>query len=305
LAYFYIFAMEYSGYNFTPTLHHDIHDAIDASKAKGLAQPGKVILITGAGRGIGRAIAIQYAHASVASLIIISRTSSELESLEKEIKSINSTIRVHRFSIDVSNSPAVHELARTVQEKEGRLDVLVNNAGYSNDWVPLPATEPNEWWKVFNINLNAPYLFTHAFQPLLAETAKKASTKVHIINITSIGAHIVNPVAAAYGISKLALVRLSETVDAGHRHEGIVCIAIHPGGVPTTMSERGPPELLAQLVDKAELAGGFTAWLTANAEDGKEYLAGRYVSVNWDVAELEGKKDEIVEKDLLKVRMAV
>jgi NAD(P)-dependent dehydrogenase (short-subunit alcohol dehydrogenase family) len=228
-----------TGYAFVgmENLHNDIYPLIDASKSKDLHQPGKVVLITGAGRGIGRAVALQYAHAQVATIILCARTSSELDEVESSIKNINSSIKVTKFKVDVTSESAVEECAAAVKESEGRLDVLINNAGASHDWLYLKESKPSDWWNTIEVNLKGPYLLLHAFLPLLVETAKVNDTIVDVVNTSSIGAHMIAPGASGYAITKLALCRLTEFVKAEYGSEGVNAISIHPGGVMTKMSE--------------------------------------------------------------------
>jgi len=119
------------GYNFTPTIHSDIYPAIDASKSD-LTQPGKAVLITGSGRGIGRSIALHYAASNVADIILCARTASELDETETAINKINNKVKVHKFPLDVVNSSQVATVASYVKKEIGKLDVLVNNAGTSS-----------------------------------------------------------------------------------------------------------------------------------------------------------------------------
>lgn len=211
-----------TGYAFPgmENLHNDIYPAISATETSTLAQKGKVVLITGAGRGIGRAIALQYAHASVASIIISARTSSQLDEVESSIKKINAGIRVHKFTLDVSKEDEVAKCAAEVKEREGKLDVLVNNAGGSSPWESLEETTPKDWWKTFEVNLYGPYLFIHAFLPLLVSTAEKEKRVTDIVNISSIGGNMVMPGASAYQISKLAVQRLTEFVEKEYAGKG-------------------------------------------------------------------------------------
>ncbi|KAL3421386.1 short chain dehydrogenase reductase [Phlyctema vagabunda] len=288
-----------SGYNFTNQLHNDIYAAINPTKSE-LSQPSKVVLITGAGRGIGRSIALRYAESGVACLILCARTMSQLEATEKDIEAINPDVRVRVFAIDVTDEQNVVSLAQTVREEEGRLDILVNNAGNSPPWAPIAETRVESYWQTFELNLKGIYLMLKSLLPLLAETVKKENIAVDVVNLTSIGANVLLPGASAYGVSKLAVSRLTEFVKLEYGEQGVNCFAVHPGGVPTELSNGiAPPELLT---DTPDLAGGFVVWLTKGQ---RTWLSGRYVSATWDVAELLTMEDEIVAGEKLKVRMIV
>lgn len=189
---------------------------------------------------------------------------------------------------------------KTSEAFQGRLDILVNNAGYQSDYRSLVATDPDEWWYEYAVNFKGPFLMTRAFLPLLL----KSSSKI-LLNITSVGAHYIGKCSSSYATSKLALCRFTEIMNHEHgpqTEDGVVAIAVHPGGVRTELALHLPGQFHALLVDTPGLAGGALVWL---AKERREWLCGRYVSVNWDVDELEDKKDDIVKGDLLKVRMAV
>jgi NAD(P)-dependent dehydrogenase (short-subunit alcohol dehydrogenase family) len=223
-------------------LRHDIYPAISASSNPSLHQPGKVVLITGAGRGCGRAMVLQYAHAGVASLILVARTTSQLDQVEREILDINSKIRVHKFAVDVSNEDQISKCAEAVKEKEGGLDILINNAGMSDPWKHIAETKPTEWWNTFEVNLKGVYLFTRAFLPLLVATAEKKKTVVDVINISSIGALVSSPGSSAYCITKFALLKFADFVNMEYREKGVNCLSLHPGGVKTELS--GPMDVI-------------------------------------------------------------
>lgn len=218
-------------------LRNDIYPAISAEQTTSLHQPGKVVLITGAGRGIGRAIALQYASAKVASIILCARTTSQLDEVAATIKTINSDIRVHKQSVDVTSESAVAALAEDMAKKEDRLDILVNNAGYSARWTPLDLSEPSDWWRSFEVNLKGPYLMARAFLPLLLKTAEQTG-HVDVVNLASIGAHQVNALASNYTISKLAVCRLTENIDVGYKDQGVSAISVNPGGVETELASQ-------------------------------------------------------------------
>jgi len=293
----------HTGYAFPgmENLHSDIYPHISAVQTPSLKQKGKVILVTGSSRGIGRAIALQYAYAGVACIILCARSTSQLEEVERDIKMINGSIRVIMFPLDVGSEVDIKKCAREVQSKEGRLDVLINNAGFSAPWVPLAESDPQEWWQTFEVNVKGPYLMLHAFLPLLMSTAKGYGSIPGVINISSIGAHMTNIGASAYQISKLAVLRLTEFVTEEYGAQGVNAFSVHPGGVPTDMA-LAVPVLKPFLTDTPELCGGFCVWLTA--ED-RTWLAGRYLSAAWDVGKLESMKLGILESNKLKVRMVV
>ena len=228
-----------TGYAFVglSNLHNDIYPAISPKETPSLHQPDKVVLITGAGRGIGRAIALQYAHAGVGAIILCARSSGELDEVGSAIKSVNDSVRVHKHSVDVASESAVASLATNVESKESRLDILINNAGSSAPWVPIHASKPSEWWRTFEVNLKGPYLLVQAFLPLLLKTAEKTG-HVDVVNMASIGAHQVNAVASNYTISKLALCRLSENIDVAYADQGVNVISVHPGGVETVLASQ-------------------------------------------------------------------
>ncbi|UPX16627.1 uncharacterized protein EKO05_0007017 [Ascochyta rabiei] len=292
-----------SGYDFVgmANLHNDIYPAIDATSNPTLKQSGKVVLITGAGRGIGRAIALQYAHASASTIILCARTSSELDEVSSAIQKTNSSVRVRKEVLSVTDGPAIKKLAASVCDQEGRLDVLVNNAGMSCSWAPLADTDLEAYWTVLEVNLKGPLLLLHAFLPLLAATAAAQAAHVNVVNVTSVGAVIVSPGGSAYGVSKLALQRMSEFVAAEYGGRGVNVVGLHPGSVETKLSS-GVEEIKPYLIDTAELCGGFVVWLTSQE---RAWLNGRYVSATWDVGVLESKREEIVDGDKLKIKLVV
>ncbi|KAF2702937.1 putative oxidoreductase ucpA [Pleomassaria siparia CBS 279.74] len=282
-------------------LHNDIYPAIDPSVTKSLHQPGKVVLITGAGRGLGRSIAEQYAYACVASIIICARTSTELDEVEASINKINSAVKVTKFQLDVTSETAVKQCFEAVKEKEGRLDVLVNNAGASLEWVSIDESEPGKWWNVMEVNLKGPYLLLQAFLPLLVETARSNNTVVDVVNISSIAALLTFPQSSAYQLSKAALLRLTEFVDVEYKDKGVNAVGLHPGGVVTKLSENNDA-IRPYLIDTPALCGGFTVWLTKGA---RTWLGGRYAAVTWNVDKLLSMEEEIVKGDKLKVKLVV
>lgn len=242
----------HTGFNFTQTLHNDIYPAIDPTKSD-LSQPHKVVLVTGCGRGIGRSIALRFAESSVASIILCARTASELDEVEQAISTINPHIKVSKFGIDVTDEEAVNKAAEAVRREEGRLDVLINNAGMSNDWEPI-IDGPTAWYlATWDLHIKGTYLMLKAFLPLMVETAKTNGSIVDVINTTSFASHFIIPGASAYQSSKLALNRLTEFVAAEYEPQGVNCISLAPGSVGGTSIMKNPPELV--LASKSPVLG--------------------------------------------------
>jgi NAD(P)-dependent dehydrogenase (short-subunit alcohol dehydrogenase family) len=174
---------------------------------------------------------------------------------------------------------------------------LVNNAGYLEEWKPIAESDPAEWWKTWDVNVRGVYLVSRAFIPLLLANDSGLKT---IVNVSSAGAHRTRPGASGYQNSKFAVLRFTEFLNAEYGEKGLLPIVIHPGGVMTELAKAMPKDMHGVLTNTPELCGDFVPWLT---EQRREWLAGRYVSVNWDVEELESKKKEIVDGDKLKMRM--
>ncbi|KAL9000868.1 MAG: hypothetical protein Q9169_000623 [Polycauliona sp. 2 TL-2023] len=207
--------------------------------------------------------------------------------------------KVLTVNLDVASRQSVEAAADAVRECCGTVDVLVNNAGYHSRFETITESDPDDWWKSWETNTYGTYLMTRSFLPLLLAGSGKT-----IINITSIASQLLVSGASAYATSKLAMLRFSEFTNVEYGGQGILAYSVHPGAVATKLATEVMPEAMASalLVDSADLAGITIVFLTQRRQ---EWLAGRYISVNWDMEELFQKKDEIVEKDLLKVRMAV
>ncbi|KAI4097106.1 MAG: hypothetical protein LQ344_000515 [Seirophora lacunosa] len=283
---------------FTSTFHHDTYPTIDPSRS---SFEGQHVFITGASRGIGRATAIAYAKAGAAAISLGAR--SDMSDVEQEILKAAADAgkprpKILRLKLDVQSRSSVEAAAQKVDECCGSVDVLVNNAGYLEKWLPIADSDPDEWWKTWEINIRGPYLMSRSFLPLLLKGSGKT-----VLNITSAGADNVFPGASGYQMTKLALLRFSEFINAEYGEQGVVSFSLHPGGVITDVA-RNMPQAVQDLflIDTPELAANTIVYLTQRRQ---EWLRGRYVNVQWDMDEFFAKKDEIVEKDLLLVRMAV
>ncbi|GAB7359389.1 hypothetical protein MBLNU230_g6040t1 [Neophaeotheca triangularis] len=285
-----------NGSDFTPTIHHDSYDFI---KPEQFNLAGKAVFIAGASRGIGRATAISYAKAGASMIGLGAR--SAMADLKREIQQIaGNDVQILLVKLDVASHESVDAAAQEVERAFGRLDILDINAGtLENLDHPIADSDPIGWRRVYEVNNLGPYFCTRAFLPLLLKSKQGLKT---IVAVSSIAAHIAMKGASGYQTGKLALCRFCEFIMVEYGEQGIQALCIHPGGVLTDLAKASPEEYQHLWIDKPELAGDSTVWLTAVR---REWLAGRYVDVTWDMAELEGKREKIVEGDLLKVRLAV
>lgn len=287
------------GFKFTPTIHNDTYDFI-STKSQNLK--GKRVFLTGASKGIGKETALSFARAGASCIALGARSSlselvTEVERVAKEAG--HAAPKVISIKLDVTDVSSTEQAAKTVKSEFGGLDFLFNNAGYLEEFKKIGESDPDEWWRTQEVNIKGPYLVARACIPVLLDTKDGDKT---IINTSSIGAHVIMPGASSYQVTKLALLRLGEFIQAEYADQNILCYAIHPGGVVTELASRMPESSKHLLSDKPRLAADTVAWLVNEKRD---WLAGRYVSVTWDMKELLDKKDEIVKKDLLKVRMAI
>jgi NAD(P)-dependent dehydrogenase (short-subunit alcohol dehydrogenase family) len=120
--------------------------------------------------------------------------------------------------------------------------------------------------------------------------------------VSSAGANILLDGVIGYHTSKFALCRFAEHLAVDYRDRGLVVIATHPGSVLTDITAVAPPEARQFLKDSPFLGGETLVWL---AKEQRTWLSGRFVSCNWDMSQLEGKREAIVERDLLKFRLSI
>ncbi|ETS82152.1 hypothetical protein PFICI_07154 [Pestalotiopsis fici W106-1] len=283
--------------SFTETVHGDTYDFISPKNAN---LSGRSVLITGASKGIGRATALSYAAAGCSKIAIAAR--SDLSSIEKELKEAAGpqwpAPQVLSLKVDVTSEDSVRAAAETVtREFGGALDVLINNAGYLEDWKPLADSDPTEWWKTWDINIKGTYLCSKYFIPLLL----KGNLKTNILT-SSYGGIVHWPGASGYQTTKFAVCRLAEFINSEYSDQGLVCFAIHPGSVMTELATNMPKETHEYLTDKPELCGDTIMWL---GKEHRPWLGGRFVSVAWDMQELEAKSKDIAERDILKFRLTM
>ncbi|KAI1369400.1 NAD(P)-binding protein [Xylaria arbuscula] len=284
--------------DFVPTTHHDTYPFISTA---GVDLSGKSVFITGASRGIGKGIALSFARAGCSRIAIAARKGIEdvkAEILTAAKKAGRPEPYVLGIVLDVTSETGVQAAASTVAEAFGGvLDVLISNAGHVDARVPLPESDPAEWWRTWDVNLRATYLCTRAFLPLLLKSSIRT-----ILITSSAGAHMLIEHMVSYQTSKTALCRFAEFIAKEYEAEELVVLPTHPGDVLTDMAGIMGEELAVIFKETPELTGDSFVWL---AKERRTWLSGRFVSVTWDMQELEQKREEIVAKDLLKFRLTL
>ena len=206
---------------------------------------GQVAIITGAGRGIGAAIARSVAELG-AIAVLCGRALAALDSVSKTITQAGGKAEV--IPCDVTRLESVKAMAQHVESSFGRADVLVNNAGIGGPAGPLHQLPPDAWEQILNTNLRGAYYTIRALAPLMIRARSG-----HIINISSISGKNALPNGAAYAASKWGLNGLSYSVAEELRSYNIRVSVICPGSTNTEFSPHGgkDPEKMLQPEDIA------------------------------------------------------
>ena len=211
---------------------------------------GRVALITGASRGIGRAMALAFGQAG-ALVAVTARTPPALEAVVSAVRDSGSAALA--IPADLSLEPDILRIADTALSHFGRLDILVNNAGIVHPRVDLVDFDPALWRQVIEVNLVAAALLTKAVLPgMIAHRSGK------ILNVSSIGGRRGGKGRSAYRVTKAGLISLTESVAAEVKPYGIDAVCICPAGVDTegyreAFSSRGRAEN-PQLMEPEEIA---------------------------------------------------
>jgi len=210
---------------------------------------GKNALITGAGKGIGRALAIALAQEGV-NVGLVARTEADLQKVAAELKAY--PIRTVVATANVASITAVNAAVAMVKAELGSIDILINNAGISS-FGSFMELDPERWEQIVKVNLFGPYYMTRAVLPDMIENKKG-----DIVNISSTAGKSGNAVTSAYSASKFALIGMSESLMQEVRKHNIRVTTLTPSTIATDMAKDlnltdGDPERVMQAEDFAEL----------------------------------------------------
>ncbi|EJD54057.1 NAD(P)-binding protein [Auricularia subglabra TFB-10046 SS5] len=271
--------------NFTKTFHNHSYPAISPTRPE-LSVAGKTILISGGGRGLGTGVVEAFAQAGAAHIVVTGRNTASLQTVAARIEAAYRNTKVTPVSGDVSSGADVARAFAVVAQ----VDVVVANAAYLAGVTTITAAQAGEdpdafvddWWRSYEVNVKGVLLLARQF---LAHAAPNGV----FINVSAGGVHCGPPGISAYGSSKLAAVRVVETLQV--ENPPLRFYSVHPGVVKTDMLIQSGFDALNPPLDDIDLPGNFIVWL-ASSEG--EWLKGRFLWVNWDVEELKAKKEDIL-----------
>lgn len=206
---------------------------------------GQVAVVTGAGRGIGEAIAKTLA-AGGARVAVVSRTEANAEKTAQAINADHPGAAT-AYAVDVADFNAVQELSSTIIEQLGRVDILVNNAGVTRDGLSMRMSS-EDWDVVVDTNLKGAFNFIRAVQRPMA---KQRSGR--IINISSVSGIMGNAGQANYAASKAGLIGLTKTIARELSGRGITVNAVAPGFIETDMTNVLPESIRTAVVERIPL----------------------------------------------------
>ena len=233
-------------------------------------------LVTGAARGIGKAVALKFAAegADIAFTDLVidengQKTKSEIEAFG---------VRVLAIASNAANFEECHSVVDTIVKEFGRLDILVNNAGITKDGLMLRMSEA-QWDAVINVNLKSAFNFIHAVSPVMMR--QKSGS---IINMSSVVGVHGNAGQCNYSASKAGMIGLAKSIGQELGPRGIRANAVAPGFIITDMTAKLPDEIKADWMKKIPLRRGGTPEDIANvctflASDMSSYVNGQVISI--------------------------
>lgn len=236
----------------------------------------KVALITGAGRGIGKAIALRFAEEGADVAITDLNVSPEVEAFVKELEALG--VRAKAYASNAADFAEAHKTVEEIHKDFGRIDILVNNAGITRDGLMMRMTE-EQWDLVINVNLKSAFNLIHAVTPIMMK--QKSGS---IINMASVVGVSGNAGQANYSASKAGMIGLAKSVAKELGSRGIRANAIAPGFIITDMTHALSEEVRKQWESQIPMRRGGTPEDVAGvavflASDLSAYVTGQTIHV--------------------------
>ena len=237
----------------------------------------KVALITGAGRGIGKAIAMRFASEGCNIAFTDIALNDFVLETEKELQAMG--IQAKAYASNAANFEETHTVVDQIVADFGKVDILVNNAGITKDGLMLKMTE-GQWDAVIAVNLKSAFNFIHALTPVMMRQRGGS-----IINMSSVVGVHGNASQCNYAASKAGLIALAKSISQEMGRRGIRANAIAPGFIDTPMTQALPEEIRKEWIEKIPLRRGGTVEDIANvatflACDLSSYVSGQVIQVD-------------------------
>ena len=235
---------------------------------------GKVALVTGAGRGIGKAIALRFAQEGANVAFTDLAVNEAVEETVKEIEAMG--VKAKAYASNAANFDETHEVVKQIVEDFGRIDVLVNNAGITKDGLMMRMSEA-QWDAVINVNLKSAFNFIHAVTPVMAKQRGGS-----IINMSSVVGVSGNAGQCNYSASKAGMIGLAKSIAKEMSPRGIRANCIAPGFIITDMTNQLSQEIKDQWAQQIPMRRGGTPEDVANvalflASDLSSYVSGQTI----------------------------
>lgn len=236
---------------------------------------GKTAIVTGAARGIGKAIAKKFAEQGANIAFTDLAIDDNAKATEAEIAALG--VKVKGFASNAASFEDTHRVVEAIFNEFGRIDILVNNAGITRDGLMMRMSE-QQWDMVINVNLKSAFNFIHAVTPIMMK--QKGGS---IINMSSVVGVSGNAGQSNYSASKAGLIGLAKSVAAEMGSRGIRANAVAPGFIITEMTGQLPEEVRAAWAEKIPLKRGGTPEDVANvcvflASDLSSYVSGQVIN---------------------------
>lgn len=235
---------------------------------------GKVALITGAGRGIGKAVAMRFAEQGADIAFTDLELSEMVLATKTELEQFG--VRVQAYASDAADFEQSHAVVEQIMADFGRIDILVNNAGITKDGLMLRMSEA-QWDAVINVNLKSAFNFVHAVTPIMARQRGGS-----IINMSSVVGVSGNAGQCNYSASKAGMIGLAKSIAKEMGSRGIRANCIAPGFIITEMTGKLSEEVREQWAKAIPLRRGGTPEDVANvalflASDLSSYVSGQVI----------------------------
>jgi NAD(P)-dependent dehydrogenase (short-subunit alcohol dehydrogenase family) len=224
------------------------------------------VIVTGSSKGIGRATAISFARTGASQIGIHGRKAADLDAVETEILAAAKAANRDKPTVvklvgDITSESDVQGFVSQVERDfNGKLDIVIQNAGFLEPWEPIVDAKLDKWWQAWEVNIKGSFLIARAFVPFVLKD--NGGT---FVMITSGGGLATVPGASAYQGTKTAQIRFAGFLQAEYGEKGLVAYSVHPGSVQTDLASGMPESAKAWIFkqpDTPELAGDMLSWVT-------------------------------------------